>query len=504
MKTAKENQSKQVVAICKTNRACYSKKGPFHPAHNYPEYPFGKENISTEVNPGYDGVRTLFSVLKYDYKNYETKQWNPLGWLIKPGMKVVIKPNFVLSKHPSNKNIFSIITHPSVLRAVADYTWIALQGEGDIIIADSPQYDCNWDDLMEVCQLKTLQTFYSRRSSKITFYTLDLRPYWSRKKHFKSMLEKLPGDPKGSLFVNLGAKSFLSGKKPEKLYGAVYNRKETQRHHQSKKHIYAVSKTILSADAVICVPKMKVHKKVGVTLNLKNLVGITTNKNFLVHYSLTPPSKGGDQYPDGLFNPIEEFLIKTERFMYDQFLARGNIVLELIHRSIYGLHNSITKKMGLKVNPKKRLLDAGNWSGNDSAWRMAADLYNIFLYADKYGKIKKTIQRNVFSIIDGIIGGDDCGPLNPNPRKSGILIGGKNLLFTDIVATILMGLNPCKIKMFLAFFGKCPEKMNKATKAIKCISNKNQLIKDLNNIKSKKLNYKPHIGWRNYLEATVE
>src|SRR5215471_16321630 len=84
------------VAITRTRTAVYPSTAPYHPSEKYPEYPFG----------------------------------NPLGHVIEPGMTVVVKPNFVLSRHSQGKDLFGIITHPSVLRAVMDYCWIALKGEG--------------------------------------------------------------------------------------------------------------------------------------------------------------------------------------------------------------------------------------------------------------------------------------------------------------------------------------------------------------------------------------
>lgn len=50
------------------------------------------------------------------------------------------------------------------------------------------------------------------------------------------------------------------------------------------------------ADVFINLPKMKVHKKTGVTLSLKNLVGINADKNWLPHYSGGSPRNGGDQF----------------------------------------------------------------------------------------------------------------------------------------------------------------------------------------------------------------
>ena len=59
-----------------------------------------------------------------------------------------------------------------------------------------------------------------------------------------------------------------------------------------------ISRTILDADCVINLPKLKTHKKTGVTLCMKNLVGINGNKNWLPHHRLGTPAQGGDQFAD--------------------------------------------------------------------------------------------------------------------------------------------------------------------------------------------------------------
>lgn len=100
------------------------------------------------------------------------------------------------------------------------------------------------------------------------------------------------GDPMGYTIVDLKQDSELSGVDPRRFYGADYNRKETIAAHSNGHHKYFISNTILNADVVISVPKLKVHRKVGVTLNIKNMVGINGNKNYLVHYQVGTQSKG--------------------------------------------------------------------------------------------------------------------------------------------------------------------------------------------------------------------
>jgi len=489
----------QKVAIVRTE-ARYPTFAPYHPSKVYPEYPFSG-HVGQEKNNVYEGVRELFHALGFDQDRFGTVEWNPLCSLIEPGMTVVLKPNFVLSRHKEGKDLFAIITHPSVLRAIADYVWIALRGDGKIIIADAPQYDCNFQELIIATRLNEVIAFYSSfPGPKVELR--DLRNYWSRWKHFPSLLQPLPGDPEGSVTVNLGKRSALYGKPhSEKLYGAVYHRSETIAHHYNEIHEYELSRTIMNADVVISVPKLKVHKKVGVTLNAKGLVGGCTNKNYLVHYTLTPPSNGGDQYPDGLLSPLEEFLIRIERWMYDHFLAPRIRPLEYLHRSVYWLHGHTLHRFGIKVDENKRLLDAGNWYGNDSAWRMAVDLMRVFHFADRDGQIQTTPQRRLFSVIDGIVGGDNKGPLEPDPVPAGVLLGGANLLAVDLVATRLMGFDPLKVRMYRELLADQEFDFGlRSLDEIEVISSEPVWRNCLQDRANHFLDFKPHPGWIGHLE----
>ena len=111
--------TRQRVCVIDTGSARYSRIAPYHPSQPYPEYPFGSA-LASEPNVAYDGVRRALAELGYDAAHFGSASWNPLGEIIRPGMTVVIKPNFVLSRHAEGKDLYSIITHPYVLRAVAD------------------------------------------------------------------------------------------------------------------------------------------------------------------------------------------------------------------------------------------------------------------------------------------------------------------------------------------------------------------------------------------------
>lgn len=430
----------------------YNQDPPFHPDTAFPELPF--PDVSSAPNRPYALLRELFVALDLDRARFGTRDWNPLGGLIQPGQTVLLKPNYVLSFNAGGDDLFAVVTHPSLLRALVDYAYIALRGQGRIIIADVPQMDCNWEQLMQAQRLDAIQEFYHSRF-RFRIETYDLRNF-AVIDPFKPALtanrRKLPGDPAGSVVINLGRRSHFYGLPNENFYGADYNRDETVAHHHGETQEYCVSKTILSADVFLSVPKMKTHKKVGVTLNLKGLVGINTNKNYLVHYRLGTPSEGGDQLPDRRPG-VDRGLVRVQRWAYDKLLARQSRQADAVYRFARGLYRATVRPL-LKVSQDTLILDAGNWHGNDSAWRMTADLAKILFFADAAGVMRETIQRRMFCVVDGIIGGDGKGPLEPNARPCGCLIAGHHPLAVDLVTTRLMGFNPRKLRQFdVAFEG---------------------------------------------------
>jgi len=476
----------------------YNNEPPFHPDTHYPELPFS--DVSSMPNHPYRLLRELFVKLGLDIKNYGGLQWNPLGTIIKPGQTVLLKPNFVLSFNSSGDDLFAVVTHPSILRAIVDYVYLALKGIGRIVIADAPQMDCNWEELMASQHLNTIQTFYrSKLNFNIEVY--DLRNFALIDRMnlaYTKNRKNLPGDPLGSIIINLGCKSAFYGLPSENYYGADFNRSETIMHHQGETHEYCISKTVLSADVFISVPKMKVHKKVGVTLNFKGLVGINTNKNYLIHYRIGTIREGGDQLPDQL-PKADRVIVKIKRFLYDKALAKKTKWGELVYKVASSFYKYFVKPVK-KISQSTVLQDGGNWYGNDSAWRMTSDLAKILLFADAEGKLHELPQRKILCVIDGIIGGENNGPLSPNSKLSGVLIAGENPLSVDLVATRLMGFDYQKIKIF-----KILNSLKGFDFGIDSIDQINVLsddkeIQQMFMSKSRFFDYKPHPGWVGHLE----
>ena len=487
------------VGIYHDPEVAYPMEAPYSPGERYLEYIL--DNISARENSAYRLVRNALAELGLDRENFGNSRWNPFKDIVSTGDTVVIKPNFVLSDHYEGGELFSIITHPSVIRAVVDYVYLALDGKGRIIVADTPQMDCNFNELLERTKLESIRDLYKReRGFDLEIY--DLRYFWlDAKKGWDSRnRHKLPGDPQGDVVVDLGKESLFYGvANYDQFYGADFNRDETIKLHHGEVQRYVMSKTILSADVVISVPKLKTHKKVGVTLNVKGLVGTVVNKNSLVHYTLGLPSEGGDQFPDELLTSREKSIVRLQRWAYDKLLSRKNVVSDAFYRAGAATARFFLKPLGFIVDRNKQILDAGNWYGNDSAWRMAVDLYRILLYADNGGQLCREPVRKMFSVVDGIIGGEYNGPLTPWAKHSGTVIVGSNLGAVDVSSARLMGFDLSKIKM-LKYLMDNPDVFGFDLREIEVLGNMECTNMLSPSDRNRYLEFEPHPGWKGQVE----
>ena len=188
-----------------TGNVGYSSAPPYSSGDRYPEYPFSSKANAVEPNPAYKGARNTLHLLKLDDEHFGREEWNPLGEIICPGHTVVLKPNFIRHFRETRPGLDDcVITHGSIIRAALDYVYIALQGQGRIIIADAPQNDADFDAIRRIAGLDKIQDFY-RRYAGFEVEVYDLRPEKARKVNGVIVgHEKLPGDPAGYVRVNLG------------------------------------------------------------------------------------------------------------------------------------------------------------------------------------------------------------------------------------------------------------------------------------------------------------
>ncbi|HAF21911.1 MAG TPA: hypothetical protein DCK93_03190 [Blastocatellia bacterium] len=482
------------VAIVGQSRNSYAQRAPFHPPRIFPETPFAM-NVD-ETNEAYISVRELFLLLKYDEPNVGTAAWNPLGWLIKPGETIFLKPNMIAEKHYYKEDWEYVITHGSVIRSVIDYVFIALKGEGRIIIGDSPSTEAEFDEIVRRMGLKEIQSFF-RKEKNFAIEIIDLRDeHWIEKDRVVLEVVKLPGDPRGKLSVDLAGHSMfveLDGQSKQ-YYGAFYDTKETNQHHRDGRHEYSVSKSPIVADVFISLPKLKTHKKCGLTVNLKGLVGISALKNWLPHYTFGAPATGGDQFERASAKgALENAVVRRTK----QVLLRKNPVAQIVARK--------TKHLAYKVfGETEHVVRSGNWYGNNTVWRMALDLNRILLYADADGSMRATGNtKRYFSIVDGIVAMEGNGPVAGVPKATGVVLAGANPVAVDAVCARLMGFDYHKLAIIArAFESHRFPLIDAGIESIMPVSKNAAWNRSLVEWKlSDTFRFEPHFGWKGKVEA---
>jgi uncharacterized protein (DUF362 family) len=474
----------------------YDAVAPFSPDEPFPEYARALGGVLSARNAVYRTVRSALHLLGLDDSRYGTPEWNPLAGWVHPGDSVVLKPNFVREfRESSSDHANCLITHGALIRALVDYVFIALRGRGRIVIADAPHSDADFDAIRRITCVDSIAAFY-RETAGFPVEIYDLRPEAAVKIDGVIVSHRpLSGDPAGYAVVDLGSHSMFQelGDLCRLLYGAEYDRSELVRHHSGGHHEYLISKTVLQADCVISLPKLKTHKKTGVTVNMKNLVGINGNKNWLPHHREGTPAQGGDQFADSGLGQ------RTERAVVAAF-KRCFPLLGPLRPALAGPVKSVGRAIFGDTN--RGTVRSGNWYGNDTAWRMAIDLNRVLLYADAEGCLHGTPVRRFFSVVDGIIGGEGNGPLDPRPRPAGVVLAGANPVAVDAVAARLIGFDPRKLPIVLrAFDASSLPLASFAPGEIDVRSNVPAFGGPLSALTGSPLRFEAHFGWKGHVEV---
>lgn len=432
----------------------------------------------------------------YDADIIESSLPDNLFSIIEPGNSVIIKPNWVSQSHQCRENDWDyVITHPSVITAVIRKVIGKLQNSGTILLLDGPETPSSFSAILSRYPVSDWESLC--QSKAITFQIIDLRDdEWIIQDDVIVKRNKLSGDPNGKTEINLRQTSEFFGQKKSKMgyYGADYNIKETNCAHDGFNNIYSVSKSVLAADVFINLPKLKTHKKSGITCCLKNLVGVNTYRNFLPHYSIGSPNEGGDQFPkQSAKNKLESKLL--------YFIKQYLLIYPLFSRLI----NPLFKPGNVIFGKTNNIIRSGNWYGNDTIWRMILDLNKIVFYAEQDGTMKDDLLMNrkkYIAIVDAILCGEKNGPKSPEPKQLGYLICGTNPVAIDATAAGLMGFNPLKIPVIeRAFHINRYKIVDFEYRDIIVIINGERY--PLHSLPKEYINiFEPHFGWGSVLDKT--
>jgi uncharacterized protein (DUF362 family) len=333
-----------------------------------------------------------------------------------------------------------MVTHPNFILAVLQEVLRAKPGR--VIVGDAPIQGCDWDG---VCTPQFMaQARELGASQKVEVDFVDFRRV------------TIPtGDPARGLHVrneraqdrqahfDLKADSLLEpiSTSSGRFRGICYSPDVLARTHHRGRHEYMLCREAFEADVVLALPKLKTHRRGGMTAALKNLVGLNSDKDFLPHHRVGGAESGGDCYPG------RSIVKRIGEFFCDQ--ADRNIGSHLYTLWRYG-YRAVRR---LTAKPTEGDLEAA-WHGNDTTWRMVLDLNRMLIYGRPDGTMADVPLRKVHSITDAIVCGQGEGPLHPDALGLGAVTYSDNSAAADAIHAALLRFDPGKIPLIHEAFGR--------------------------------------------------
>lgn len=406
---------------------------------------------------------------------------------------VVVKPNWVQESHEYKSDVWEpVITHPNIVLAVVEQIAEMMSGQGTICVCDAPHTYADFEAIVAHGKLKERLDAVRVRWPTLNLELLDLRrEVWTRKEEVVVQRRANPADPRGYARLDLGRESLFHGYRGEgRYYGADYDSQVVNRHHRNDVHEYLLAGTPVACDLFVNLPKLKTHKKTGITCCLKNLVGINGDKNWLPHHVEGHPGSGGDEFPHEHFaQHLERCVKKSARKIMAKVPGLGS----WFYRK---LRNTGKRMLG----DSQTVIRNGNWQGNDTCWRMALDLNRALLYGEATGNWRKAgAAKRYLAIVDGIVGGEGDGPLCPDPVASGVMISGTNPACVDAVACRLMGFDaelvPIVARAFDAHSWPIGPPSREAIEVYDGRLGRVVTLEELEPAVSR--GFRPHFGWQN-------
>ena len=386
--------------------------------------------------------------------------------------KILLKPNFVVQcKHPYDE--ICLFTHPkfilSTLRVLLKCAPLS------IVIGDAPIQDCHWDELLP-------EYFYSGVKKLSEHYNVPIRVVDFRKVIFDHKLNQFGKSKRTEddyLIFDVADRSYLEPitENKNKFRVTNYDPDRMALSHAKGMHKFCVAKEVFDADIVITMPKTKTHRMACITNSLKILVGMNGDKDYLPHHRIGSTSQGGDCYKEShFFRTMAERLIDFANKHRGAFFFRP---LRLVVNVLWKLSKPTAEYS----------MNAG-WYGNDTVWRMVMDLNTIAHYGRLDGTLAQEKQRILYTLCDGIIGGQKSGPLEPEPLALGVVSFSNDPYLMGEMAGYLFGLNIEKVPLL-----REAAKMNRSKQISLLINGKESTREDFINLAAK-VELAP--GWVNY------
>lgn len=378
--------------------------------------------------PANEGKNEIWQAICQNAENlgWADEKRGCFGKVIAEGARVLIKPNLVLHANQGTGGMLPLVTHPSLIKAVI--TEVLKANPAEVLVGDAPIQSCDFAKLLHVTELDKWSAELQKTDARFKGIQDFRRTTCAIVKGVRVADENVQPEENFVLY-NLGKDSLIEPITDDKnsLRVTSYDPRLMAKTHSPGNHQYLVSRRVIEADVVINMPKLKTHKKAGITNALKNLVGINGNKEYLPHHRIGGADNGGDCYPG---NDLVKRALETvlDRQNMTTSMAKGKMLATV--------GTQLERVMRLKGD---EIGVEGAWSGNETVSRMCLDLNRILLYGKPDATLGETVQRQVLHIVDAVIGGQGDGPLSSDELPLGLILAGENAAAIDWVGAHLLG-----------------------------------------------------------------
>jgi len=284
-----------------------------------------------------------------------------LRTLVPAGGTVLIKPNWVEPSYWYNGKI----THPTLVWQMAAMAAAAVGPEGHVLVAEGTAEASDWGPIVRYTGSD--HTVAGQRANGLPVRLVDLDA--ARNRRLSVYLGRLSRFASSSQ-VYFDAHSGRMGRLGDGRVGR-----------------YLIARPVIDADLVIDFAKAKIHCSAGVTLGLKNLLGVV-------------PANDGP-YGDNASKDVPHSSA-DER-------AEGHVLVA-------------NRTLGYSM----------------------ADLAAVTTYVARDGSVQRKAQRNVLYVVDGIVSGGNYQH-NPTPKLTGWVAASRDPVALDHVGTRCLGFDVGKV-----------------------------------------------------------
>lgn len=365
------------------------------------------------------------------------------GGVIPDGARVVVKPNWVLHESRAGHGIEALLTHAEVIRAATEEA--LRSGASRVLVGDAPLQACDFDALIDRAGLREWAQRLEASDPRFAGIEDFRRTVCVVDQGVRTAYEDLRPESDFVLF-DLAERSLLepiSEGDPE-FRVTQYDPRLLAERHRAGRHQYLVARHVVEADVIINLPKLKTHKKAGITCALKNLIGINGNKEFLPHHRVGGSETGGDCYEGG----------GRARLVLERVMDQRNMADSPGAARAWYAASRIAARVARTLDGSDEI--EGAWAGNDTIWRTCLDLNRILLYGGPDGRLADEPQRTVLNIVDAITAGQGDGPLAPVPLPMGLVLASGSAAAVDHFGARLLQYDPDRIPIVREAFGRFP------------------------------------------------